>query len=141
MIGVDPSTGPLELVGQGLGVRGVRKFRIYTAPLGPRIEGTINKLKPLLRIANRKITKVRELGRNGFGKLLGIELTHSRKTPLPEQWHYQDVYVNAFGNPFRQAGEVIRFQQLADNELLDVEIIQQIGIGKITGLRLYFSGE
>lgn len=115
-----------------------RTIDIYTAPLGPSIEGIINDLKPMFQESGRKITRIQELSRNGFGKILGMRLTHEAKTPVPAQWEYQDVYVNAFGNAFNQAWEVIRFQKLADRRLLDVEIIQTLNIGKVTGLRLYF---
>jgi hypothetical protein len=115
-----------------------RTMDITTAPLGPSIEGILQSYKPLLQESGRKITQIQEWSRNGFGKLLGVRLTHVAQSPVPAQWQYQDVLVNAFGDVWSQAWQVIRFQKLADKKLLDVEIIQTLNIGKVTGLRLYF---
>ena len=82
-----------------------------------------------------------EIQRINAGKITGIEFTHTHVTGnVPAKWTYQDVYVAPlFGNAFNRAWEVVRFQKMADKQLVDVQIIQQINIGKVTGIRLYFA--
>ena len=117
-----------------------RSYNLYVAPLGPSIEGIMNEYKPLIAEAGRKITDLREIQRINIGKVTGISFTHaSINGAVPQKWKYQDVYVNAFGNAFNQAWEVVRFQKMADKPLVDVQIIQQLNVGKVTGIRLYFA--
>ena len=114
-----------------------RTFDLYVAPLGPSVMGIMDQLKPLLTEAGRNITNVQEIQRINAGKVTGIRVTHTGT--VPAKWHYQDVYVNVFGNAFNSAWEVVRFQKMANKQLVDVQIIQQIGIGKVTGVRVYFA--
>jgi len=114
-----------------------RTYDLYVAPLGPSVEGIMNDLKPLLQAAGRTITEVKEIQRINAGKITGLRFTHTGN--VPAKWHYQDVYVNVFGNVYNQAWQVIRFQQMANKNPVDIQVIQQIGIGKITGLRVYFA--
>lgn len=118
-----------------------RTFQLYTAPLGPSLEKTLDQLKPLYQTAGRQVTDVRVIQRIGFGKITGIQVTHAAINALPAEWHHEDVYVAPIGNVWTSAWQIVKFKQMASKSLVDVEIIQQIGIGKITGLRLYFAGK
>lgn len=118
-----------------------RTFQLYTAPLGPNLEKTLDQLKAFYQVAGRQVTDVQVIQRIGFGKITGIQVTHKAINALPAEWHHEDVYVAPIGNVWSQAMQVVRFKQMASKPLVDLEVIQQIGIGKITGLRLYFAGK
>ena len=117
-----------------------RTFDLYVAPLGPSVMGIMDELNPLIAEAGRKVTDLKEIQRINAGKVTGIRFTHTAVSgAVPAKWHYQDVTVNIFGDAFRAAWEVVRFQKMASKPLVDVQIISQFGVGKVAGLRLYFA--
>lgn len=119
-----------------------RTFALYTAPLGPSIQGMINSINALVRQSGRQMTGVRELSRNGFGKLLGVQITHARTSPMCADPMPHDIAVAPLiGNVFTRANEIINLQAMANIKLVDFEITGQINIGKITNMRLYFCRE
>ena len=63
-----------------------RTFDLYTAPIGPSLDGIMDQFKPLRAEANRSITNFQIIQRINIGKITGIRLTTSSDSSESATW-------------------------------------------------------